>query len=95
MMIRAALAAALALCATLPAAAQEWPAKPIRIVVPFSPGGVADNSARVIADKLGARLGQQVIVENRAGASGNMAPRRSRRPRPTGTRCCSASTARW
>ncbi len=56
-MIRAALAAVLALCATLPAVAQDWPARPIRIVVPFSPGGVADNSARVIADKLGARLG--------------------------------------
>jgi tripartite-type tricarboxylate transporter receptor subunit TctC len=66
------IAAALALCAAFPAAAQDWPARPVRIVVPFSPGGVADNSARVIADKLGARLGQQVIVENRAGASGNI-----------------------
>jgi tripartite-type tricarboxylate transporter receptor subunit TctC len=66
------LAAVLAVGIDLPAAAQDWPAKPVRIIVPFSPGGVADNSARVIADKLGARLGQQVLVENRAGASGNI-----------------------
>lgn len=65
-------ALALAALAALPAWAQTWPAKPIRLVVPFTPGGVTDTSARVVADFLGRRLGQQVVVDNKPGASGNI-----------------------
>ena len=54
------------------ATAQNWPTKPVRVVVPFSAGGFADNAIRSISDRLGARLGQSVIVDNRAGASGNI-----------------------
>src|SRR5688572_4011992 len=64
------LAIAAAASAALPARAQEYPSKPITIVVPFSAGGGVDAVARLLADKLRASLGQQVIVDNKPGASG-------------------------
>ena len=60
-----------ALCA-FTASAQNWPAKPIRFIVSFPPGGSADLVARSIAPKMAERLGQQVVVENRPGAGGNI-----------------------
>jgi tripartite-type tricarboxylate transporter receptor subunit TctC len=54
------------------AASQDYPVKPVRVIVPFAPGGITDNSVRAISDKLSARLGQQVVIENRPGAAGNI-----------------------
>ena len=66
------LAVAAALALGTAAQAQSYPAKPIRLVVPFTPGGVTDTSGRLIAEQLSKRLGQQVIVDNKPGASGNI-----------------------
>jgi tripartite-type tricarboxylate transporter receptor subunit TctC len=54
------------------APAQEWPTKPVKVVVPFGPGSTPDMVARLIGDRLGQKLGQTFVIENKPGASGNL-----------------------
>ena len=59
-------------CYATMALGQEWPAKPVRIIVPFPPGGSADLLPRIVGEKLAQQWGQPVLIENRAGSAGNI-----------------------
>ena len=79
--------ALLALTSALPSAyaqAPAWPSKPIKYVVPFSPGGVSDGVARLVAQHLGERLGQPVVIENKPGVSGIVGTQLVARSAPDG-----------
>src|SRR4051812_50156132 len=71
---RALLAASTAamLAGTLGASAQDWPQRPLRVIVPFGPGGGSDIVGRIVAQSLQEKLGQPVVVENRPGAAGTL-----------------------
>lgn len=94
---RRALLGACAGIALLPrpsrAAQAGWPDRPLRLVVPFAPGGTVDLSARLLAPRLAERLGQPVIVENRPGVSGNLAIESVARAQPDGHTLLYAPTA--
>ncbi|MBV7485501.1 tripartite tricarboxylate transporter substrate binding protein [Bordetella sp. BOR01] len=83
---RAVLLATLAACcsAAVPALAQDFPQRAITLVAPFAPGGSVDITARLIADAWAKQLGQSVVIENRAGASGNIGMTAVTRAQPDG-----------
>jgi len=83
-MTRAAALLAALILLPWPAAAQPWPAKPVRIVVPLSAGGFADVPARLLAARLSAQLGRQFYVENRPGAGGTLGTDHVARAEPDG-----------
>jgi len=71
-------------CAASPAVAQDYPTRSITLVVPYAAGGGNDVMARVVAQKMSAGLGQQIVIENRAGAGGSNATRQVARSAPDG-----------
>jgi tripartite-type tricarboxylate transporter receptor subunit TctC len=91
-----ALALAVAFAASAwapPVAAQTWPGKPIRIIVPVTAGSALDLTARVIGERLSAQLNQTVIVENRTGAGGTIGAAAVAKSDPDGTTILIHSTA--
>ena len=90
--IAAAFCAAAVLHASF-AGAQAWPTKPIRLMVPFPPGGSTDIVARIVAQKLAERLGQPIVIENRGGGGGTIGTAVVARTAPDGYNLTVASTS--
>lgn len=72
------------LCIAAAAVAQEYPRRPVRMIIPFAPGGASDFVGRIIQPKLGEELGQLVVADNRAGAAGNIGVELAARAAPDG-----------
>lgn len=80
-------------CGAVPAQVAKYPVKPVRIIVPSPPGGVSDISARLVGDFLSKKWGQQVLIENRAGAGGNIGMQAAASSAPDGYTLFSATNS--
>ena len=67
-----------------PAAAEEFPSRPITWIVPFTPGGITDTTSRLVADEMSKSLGQTVLIDNRGGAGGTVGTEQAARSNPDG-----------
>ena len=75
--------------------AQNYPAKPVRFIVPFVAGGPTDIQGRMLGEKLGQRLGQQFIIDNRGGANGNIGMELTAKSPPDGYTIVIATVGTW
>jgi tripartite-type tricarboxylate transporter receptor subunit TctC len=94
-MIRILTILLLALPLAFPAAAQEYPTKPIRVLVPYAPGGVVDTTTRIVTNKITEKLGWQFVVDNRPGGNGFIAVNIAARGAPDGYTVLSAHTGEF
>jgi tripartite-type tricarboxylate transporter receptor subunit TctC len=91
--MRTVLAALAIALAGLPAAAQSWPERPVKIIVPFGPGGFTDVAARILQKELGAAIGQPVVIENKPGAGSTIGTAEVAKAKPDGYTLAMVSTA--
>ena len=83
-MLRRHFVAALGASAALPASAQEWPSRQIKVVIPYPPGGPTDISTRIVMEKASQLLGQPILFENKGGASGMIGAEYAKNQAPDG-----------
>jgi len=90
---RSFLTALLLIVASIAQAQDAYPSRPIKMIVPYPPGGSSDNAARIVAERLSAQLGQPIVVDNRGGAAGTLGAQAAEKEKPDGYTLLLAPTA--
>src|SRR5262245_53102878 len=92
-MVAALLAAAAMVVPAVAAAQADWPSRPVRVIVPYPPGGPSDSSTRIGMERVSTLLGQPVVIDNKAGASGMIGAEAAKRATPDGYTVVMVTTA--